>query len=166
MTAMNIIELIMVEHASLRLHFRFVREKSTDPIFEVEDYVRNCHARIEDEIIFPGLKQMLGSKNEQLTRVISRLEADHKLIEMIGEQIKVSTAQDQTEALRKKVMLYADTVESHNSSEESLIFQFWQPDKAKENESMTNAKDIIEEFGRERHFRVTGISEKLFDMVV
>jgi hemerythrin superfamily protein len=162
---MNIIELMMVEHASLRLHFRFVREKSTEPIFEVQDFVRNCHARIEDEIIFPALNQML-EKNEQLTKIISRLKADHKLIEMIGEEIKVSTAQDQTEALRKKIMLYADTVESHNSSEESLVFQFWQADKTRENESMLKAKDIIEDFGRDRYFRVTGISGKLFDMVV
>ena len=161
---MNIIELIMVEHASLRLHFRFVREKSADTIFEVEDFVRNCHARVEDEIIFPSLRQMLGSNNEQLTRIISRLEADHKLIKKIGEQIKVSTVQDETEAMRKKILLYADTVESHNSSEETLIFQFWQADEAKENESVMQAKSIIEEFGRERYFKMTGISERLFDM--
>lgn len=161
---MNIIELVMVEHASLRLHFRFVRERSNDPIFEVEDFVRNCHAKAEDEIIFPALKQMAGSRNEQLIRVIARLQEDHRLIEMIGEQLKVSTAQDETEALRKKVMLYADTVESHNSSEESLIFQFWHADKTRESESVAKAKRVVDEFGRERYFRITGISEKLFDM--
>ncbi|MDG6908414.1 MAG: hemerythrin domain-containing protein [Nitrososphaerota archaeon] len=161
---MNIIELVMVEHASLRLHFRFVREKSAEPIFEVEDFVRNCHARVEDEIVFPSLEQMVGTESQQLTKIISRLEADHRLIEKIGEQIKIHTAQDESEALRKKILLYADTVESHNSSEETLIFQFWKADSEKERESIDKARKIIEEFGRERYFRVTVISERLFDM--
>jgi len=90
---MNIIELIMAEHASLRLHFRFVRERSSDPRFELEDFVRNYHAKVEDEIIFPALKQMIGSQNEQLIRVISRLEEDHRLIAMTGEQLKVAKLQ-------------------------------------------------------------------------
>ncbi|MCL4517712.1 MAG: hemerythrin domain-containing protein [Thaumarchaeota archaeon] len=162
---MNIIELLMVEHASLRLHFRFVREKSSDLIFEVEDFVRNCHAKVEDEVVFPRLKQMLASKEEQLVKVLSRIEADHKLIEMIGEQIKNSTAQAETEMLRKRIMLYANTVESHNSSEESLIFQYWKTTEEESREIISKAKNIIEQFGRERYFRITGISERLFDVV-
>ena len=120
MIRMNIIELMMIEHASLRLHVRFVREKRTDSIYEVEDFVRNCHAKVEDEIVFPKLKQILSPKDEQHMKILSRLEADHRLIEMIGEQIKLSTTHAETETLRKKVMLYANTLESHNSSEEEL----------------------------------------------
>ncbi len=162
---MNIIELMMIEHASLRLHVRFVRERNTDSIYEVEDFVRNCHAKVEDEIVFPKLKQILAPKDEQLVKILSRLEADHRLIETIGERIKVSTTQAETEMLRKRVMLYANTLESHNSSEEDLVFPFWQSDGTKdENEVMSRAKKIIEEFGRDRYFRITGISEKLFDL--
>ena len=79
-------------------------------------------------------------------------------------QIKVATVQVKIEALRKKILLYADTVESHSSSEKSLIFQFWHADETREDESIEKAKKIIDEFGRERYFRITGISEKLFDM--
>ena len=162
---MNIIELMMIEHTSLRLHVRFVREKSTDSIYEVEDFVRNCHAKVEDEIIFPKLKQILASKDEQHVKILSRLEADHRLIEMIGEQIKVATAQAETDTLRKRALLYANTLESHNSSEEEIIFPLWQSDQTKdENEIMSRTKKIIEEFGRDRYFRITGISERLFDL--
>ncbi|HZW56593.1 MAG TPA: hemerythrin domain-containing protein [Nitrososphaerales archaeon] len=160
---MNIVELMMVEHASLRVYLRLVREKSADSIYELEDFVRNCHARIEDEVVFPRLKGIFEtSKDENLVKVLSRLEADHKLIEMIGEQIKVRTAEGDLDTTRKRTMLYADTLESHNASEENLVFQFWPSDS--ESESMGKAKKIIEEYGRDRYFRITGISEKLFDL--
>ncbi|MGI0092115.1 MAG: hemerythrin domain-containing protein [Nitrososphaerales archaeon] len=165
---MNLVELMMAEHASLRVQLRSVREGNSDPIFEVEDFVRNCHAKIEDEVIFPKLKEILSSPKEdgqQLVKALSRLEADHKLIDMIGEQIKVRTAEGDVEAMRKKVMLYADTLESHNSSEEALVFPFWTLDGS-ESDLVQRAKRIIEEFGRDRYFRITGVSEKLFERVV
>ncbi|MGI0078230.1 MAG: hemerythrin domain-containing protein [Nitrososphaerales archaeon] len=161
---MNIVELMMMEHAALRLHIRFVREKNSDSIYEIEDFVRNCHAKIEDEIIFPKLKELLAPKGEQLVKALFRLEADHRLIEMIGEQINVKTAEGDLETLRKRTMLYADTLESHNSSEETLVFPFWEVSGPRENsDALLKAKKIIEEYGRDRYFRITGISQKLFD---
>lgn len=162
---MNLIELMMVEHATLRVQLRSVRERNSDSIFEVEDFVRNCHARIEDEIIFPKLKEQYAQKDEQLVKVLSRLEADHRLIEMIGEQIKVRTAEGDLETMRKRTMLYADTLESHNSSEETLAFPFWTLNEYHDDSDlMQKAKKIIEEFGRDRYFKITGISEKLFEL--
>ena len=85
---MNIIEQLMVEHAALRLHFRYARETNPDKIYEMEDFIRNCHAKIEDEVVFPKLKVSLDSpSNAKLTQVILRLEADHKLIDTMGDQI-------------------------------------------------------------------------------
>lgn len=74
--------------------------------------------------MLPHLKEILPTPNKQdLVKIISRLEADHKLIDAIGEQIRLRTAQSSDpETLRKRILLYATTVESHNSSEESLIF--------------------------------------------
>jgi hemerythrin superfamily protein len=156
-------ELMMVEHASIRVHLRFIREKSSDSVYEVEDFVRNCHAKIEDEIIFPKLKSVLAPKDDQLIKVLSRLEADHRLIEKIGDQIKIKTAEGDLETLRKRTMLYADTLESHNASEETLIFPFWEKNKSEDGEIMRGAKKIIEEFGQDRYFRITGISERLLN---
>ena len=115
----------MIEHAALRLHFRFARETNSDTIYEVEEFVRNCHAKIEDDIVFPNVKVSLDSpSNAKLVQVILRLEADHKLIDTIANQIRLRTAQGDVETLRKRILLYMNTVESHNSSEESLIFQY------------------------------------------
>lgn len=157
---MNSVELLMVEHAALRLHFRFARDVNSDAIYEVEEFVRNCHARVEDEVIFPKLRE---SGNAKLEQVLSRLEADHKLIDTIGDQIKTRTAQGDVETLRKRISLYMSTVESHNSSEESLIFQYWKA--GEEQDAVSKARKIIEEFGLNRYFMITGISEKLLDAV-
>lgn len=164
---MNIVELMMAEHAGLRVHLRYIREKNSDSVYEIEDFVRNCHARIEDELIFPKLRQLIEPKDPQLVKVLSRLEADHKLIEMIGEQIKVQTAQGEPETLRKRIMLYASTLETHNATEETTIFPFWSENSPAESEEIVSrARKIVEAFGRDRYFRITGVSEKLFDSVV
>ena len=158
----------MVEHASLRLHFHFARRTTNwDSIYEVEEFVRGCHAKVEDEVVFPHLKEILSVPNrDDFLKVISRLEADHKLIDTIGKQIRSRTAQgNDPETLRKRILLYATTVESHNSSEESLIFQFWQ--SGSEDKWITEkAMEIIREFGLNRYFQVTGISEKLISSLL
>lgn len=154
---MNIIEQLMAEHAALRVHFRYLGS-SSDTIYELEDFVRSCHAKIEDEVIFPELRK--GPKGKDIEQAISRLEADHKLIDMIGDQIKQRTMQGDMEVLKKRVQLYANTVTSHNASEESLIFEYWTGADV-----IPAARKIIENFGLNRYFALTGISEKLFDRV-
>jgi hemerythrin superfamily protein len=160
----------MVEHASLRLHFQFAR-KNNDwaAIYEIEEFVRNCHAKIEDEEVFPTLRNMLKEEPdvESVVQTISRLEADHRLIDTIGEQIRQRTAQaGDPDTLRKRISLYATTVESHNSSEETLIFPYWRSDDEETNRiSLDHSLKIIREFGLGRYFHVTGISERLLASV-
>ena len=93
----------MVEHAALRLHFHFAREKDFDTIYELEEFVRTCHARIEDELVFPKLKAWIPqSLKDTLGKDLSRLEADHKLIEKIGDQIRARTVEGDAETLAKR----------------------------------------------------------------
>lgn len=150
----------MIEHQALRLHFRYIRETNFNSIYEIEEFVRKCHARIEEEIVFPKLNEV-----DQIKQNLSRLSADHKLIDTIGDQIKLRTAQGDLETLKKRVLLYVNTVESHNSSEESLIFQYWKVGETTEKETVSGARKIIDEFGLNRYFTITGVSQKLFDLV-
>ena len=77
----------MVEHASLRLHFQFAKKTANwDAIYDVEEFVRKCHAKVEDEVVFPRLRNMVNQ--DEVLMAISRLEADHRLIDKIGEQVK------------------------------------------------------------------------------
>jgi hemerythrin superfamily protein len=156
----------MVEHASLRLQFRFARETNSNAIYGIEEFVRTCHARIEDELVFPKLKESISQPlQEKIRRDISRLEADHRLIDKIGDQIKVRTLQGDAETLRKRIMLYMNAVESHNSAEESLIFQYWNVSAADEQEIKSKAWEIIRVFGLTRYFAITGFSEELAKMM-
>ena len=158
---MNIIEQLMVEHSALRLHFRFARESSdSNSIYDLEEFVRKCHARIEDEIVFPKLQEQTAPKQS-----LSRLEADHKLINTIGDQIKLRTSTGELDTLKKRVALYMTTVESHNSGEESLVFPYWNVSRTEEHELASKALRIIQEFGLNRYLELTGISQKLLERV-
>ena len=50
----NVVDMLMVEHASLRLHSQFAK-KTVDwgSIYDVEEFVRKSHAKVEDEWSFP-----------------------------------------------------------------------------------------------------------------
>ncbi len=50
---------------------------------------------------------------------------------------------------------------SHNSSEESLIFPHWKLDEVNKT-AIDQTRDIVREFGLNRYYQITGISEKLF----
>lgn len=163
---MNIIEQLMIEHAALRLHFRFAKESNSNAIYELEEFVRTCHARIEDALVFPRLKESLSQPIEEKVRKdLSRLEADHKLIDKIGDQIRFQTVQGDVETLRKRILLYMNTVESHNAGEESLIFQHWNVSDAEEHEVKSKAWEIIRVFGLNRYFAISGFSEELVKMM-
>ncbi len=158
----------MVEHASLRLHFQFARRSANwDSIYEVEEFVRSCHAKVEDEVVFPKLQESLKDPDrENHLKILSRLEADHRLIDTIGEQIRLRTSQgSDEETLRKRILLYATTVESHNASEESLIFPYWNVSGSDLNEVILPAMKIIREYGLNRYYQLTGISERLLESV-
>jgi hemerythrin superfamily protein len=161
---MDIIQQLMVEHAVLRLRFHFARETNFDAIYGLGEFVRACHARIEDELVFPKLKDLLSQDpKEEVIEDLSRLEADHKLIDKIEDQIKLKTIEGDTETLRKRIMLYMNTVESHNSGEESLIFQHWKVSDAEEQEVESRAWKIIQDFRVDSYLAITGFSEKLVE---
>jgi hemerythrin superfamily protein len=86
-----------------------------------------------------------------------------KLIDTIGEQIRLRTEQgSDVETLKKRILLFATTVESHNASEESLIFPYWITSSGEDNVK-SSAMKIIQVYGLNRYFQLTGISEKLIE---
>ena len=160
---LNVVELLMVEHVSLRLRFRLMREQQNfDSICAIEEFVRTCHAKVEDELVFPILRDLLFSQGKQkiVEDVLRRLEADHKLIDTIGEQIKLRTIQGDSQTLTKRIALYCSTVESHNSAEEIQLFPFWSPAESQERDAAVGAVKIMNLFGMNRYYELTGISKE------
>ena len=162
---MSLVDLLMVEHASLRLHFRYFREMNSDLIFELEDFISKSHSKVEDEIVFPRLTQLSPAEAE-LARKINRLIEDHELLAGLGENMRVWATEGPKELDVKRIGLYADTVMSHNASEEALVFPLWSTSAQYEAEACKNARSLIEGFGLDRYLRVTGISKPLLDSLL
>jgi hemerythrin superfamily protein len=153
----------MVEHVSLRLRFKLMRElQNFDTIYGIEEFVRSSHARVEDEIVFPALRELLLSegKQELVKNVLSRLEADHRMIDTIGDQIKLRTIQGDAPTLSKRISLYCNTVETHNTTEEVQLFPHWNVKTVEERELSAKALEINRQFGLNRYYELTGISEQ------
>ena len=162
---MSLIDLLMAEHASLRLHFRYFRDMNSDLIFELEDFISKCHSKVEDEIVFPTLTQ-ISPADAELARKITRLIEDHELLAGLGENMRVWATEGPKELDGKRIGLYADTVMSHNASEEALVFPLWNTSAQDEAEACRKARNIIEEFGMDRYLRVTGISKPLLESLL
>lgn len=111
-SVMDLVELLMSEHAPLRIYFRHLRDMRFDSFFELDDFVVNCHARMEDEALFPTLD--VPTK---------RLQTEHEVLKMLSNGIRVSMAEEKSELDKNKVALYADTLESHNTREEKTVFR-------------------------------------------
>lgn len=152
---MDLVELLMSEHASLRIYFRHLRDMRFDSFFELDDFVINCHARMEDEALFPALN--VPTK---------RLQTEHEVLKMLSNGIRVSMAEEKSVLDKNKVALYADTLESHNTSEEKTVFKEWrQVSKDKREEASAQALEIIRSFGLERYLRVTGFSSEFLSLL-
>jgi len=152
---MDLVELLMSEHASLRIYFRHLKGMRFDSFFELDGFVNDCHVRMEGEALFPALN--VSTK---------RLQTEHEALKMLSNGIRVSVAEDKSELDKNKVALYADTSESHNTSEEKTVFKEWrQVSKDKREEASTRGLEIIGSFGLERYLRITDFSSEFLSLL-
>lgn len=155
----------MAEHASLRVYFRNFRELNSDLIFELDGFIVNCHAKVEDDVVFPTIRRLVGS-DSQVVKAIDQLEDDHRVIQMLSNTMRAAVAEEKGEIDRKKIALYADTVAPHNSAEEISVFQSWRKvDRLQEEGAVQRVRSIINTFGLDKYFRVTGFSKEFLDSV-
>jgi hemerythrin superfamily protein len=158
-STMDLAELLMSEHVSLRIYFRHLRDMKFDSFFELDDFVVNCHSKLEDDAMFPALVE--GVPNPLVSRTTKRLRDEHEVLKMLSNSIRVTMAEEKTELDKNKVALYADTLESHNISEEKTVFKDWKELNEKEKQrASTQASEIIRSFGLERYLRITGFSQE------
>ena len=163
---MDLVELLMTEHAALRVYFRQIRELNSPLVFEIDDFVANCHAKIEDELVFPALRAIETSPSNRLAAFTKRMEEEHRLLEALGNDMRVAVGAKGEELDKNKVALYVDTLEAHNAGEETLLFRHWKEVSEGQARSATgDAKSTIREFGWARYLRTTGLSQELLDRV-
>lgn len=156
----------MTEHAALRVHFLYNRDLSRDRIFEIDSFLTNVHAKIEDEVIFPKIAESCSTNDESVARAVAKYREEHTLIKSFGENMRVWVAEGETTLFRERIGLYIDTVASHNVDEELRLFPKWStvPELSRE-KSLDESKRIIHDFGYDRYSRITGISRELLELV-
>lgn len=166
---MNLINLLMMEHAVLRVHFLYMRELDRDRIFGIGDFLTNSHAKIEDDVVFPRIVESVpaGSSNRELIeRATKKYKDEHELINSFAENMRVWVVEGEASLFREKIGLYIDTVLAHNVDEEVRLFPEWRkvPGESRE-KALVDARVIIRDFGYDRYHTITGISKEFLDSV-
>lgn len=155
----------MAERASLRVYFRYMRSLNSDHLFEVDDFILGCHARIEDEVVFPVLRNA-GSETSGVTTLTSKLEEEHRVLQMLSNRMRATVLQKTTPLDGDIIALYASTVGSHNSAEETTVFKYWdQVDSESRAECTSQVRRIVGEFGAARYLRVTCFSQEFLSLL-
>ncbi len=159
---MELVELLMVDHSDIRIIANNnLLQKNNAELIDFNKFLLNIHVNIEENIVFPLLKE----NNKDMIKLIDRLIADHKLIETLFNNLyKWKTSENPLFELR--LPLFYKTLEDHNSREESDVFPLW---KNIDNEdkiiSMKNAYEIIESNDVDNYIKETGISRQMLKYI-
>ncbi len=161
---MDLVELLMAEHASLRVHLSHFRDAKLGSFFEVDDFVNNCHAKVEDDVLFPALSR--SAADSTFITALNRLGEEHRVLNMLSGNMRAFLAEETRELDPSRVALYVDTLESHNASEETTVFRRWRAvSTAQRQEAAARAREIVDSFGLDRYLRATGFSQELLSTV-
>ncbi len=161
---MDLVELLMAEHASLRVHLSHFRDAKLDSFFEVDDFVNTGHAMVEDVVVFPLLSG--NADDSTVVAALNRLEDEHGVLNMLSGNMRAFLAEEIRDLDPSRVALYVDTLESHNASEETTVFRRWRDLSAAQKQvAAARAGEIVDSFGLDRYLRATGFSREFLSTV-
>lgn len=165
---MDVVELLMVEHLSIRLMFKCnlcVREVGEFKSFH--DFIVGCHAKIEDEIVFPLLKKRFSGVDDSFAKLVQWISNDHKLLDTLANNVIGYGLSGDREIYEERLNLYFKLLMEHNLREESQLFPRWFSDIDAETrmEAMEQARKVIMEYGLNKYTEITGLSEEAFKLM-
>ena len=165
---MDVVEILMVDHLSIRLLARCrPLEISLDEFSNLHDFIVNCHAKIEDEIVFPVLREHYIGEYEEYAKLVEWIGNDHKLLETLGNRTIEYGVDKDWENYRRRLNLYFKILVEHNHREEEEIFPKWlrEIDNVIRSKCTEKAKRIIEGYGLEKYTKLTGFSKEAFEII-
>jgi hemerythrin superfamily protein len=153
---MDSVDVLLLEHSIIRLKSKELSEikNALDGFIPFNEFVINCHAKHEDEIVFPILMKK-EEDDQEFIKYVKRISADHKLIATLGGNIEKWINEKNFEMLERRIPLYFKTLLEHNLNEEKDIFVRWKPEYA------VPFKHIINSFGAEKYRSITGASDEM-----
>ena len=161
---MNIIEILETDHIAIRLLDRCIRDEMDVESFKsFHDFVVNLHAKIEDDILFPSLKEAYKD-NEDIVYLINRIHSDHLLLKKLGDKIIEYGEKGEESLYRKRLDRYMIILIDHNRSEEKLLFPLWKDvDPEIKSNADKMAQELVSKFGYGKYtsiFRSVGRKKK------
>lgn len=114
------------------------------------DFLRRVHVELEDRLVFPALARVCA----QHGRTLARLEADHRLLETLGNTIITRGRGFGWDTLRERFEQFKTTLLEHNVAEESLYSRVLADCGSGAVEAALqglNAEEAIGRFGLERY---------------
>ncbi|MCY0860133.1 MAG: hemerythrin [Sulfolobaceae archaeon] len=133
------ISLLLFEHAILRVRLPLLLKLKEDDLWKefelLHNFIVNSHARVEDVVVFPLIKQ----------EIVKPYANDHLLIKNYGDGILKEKRKDWVER-------YVKIVLDHNKGEEINVFP-----SLKENIELEPSIKLIKEFGNEKYYYITGL---------
>ncbi len=153
---MDSVDALLFEHSIIRLKSKELSDikNAFESFKNFNDFVINCHARHEDDIVFPILMKK-EEKDQEFVKYVMRISADHKLIATLGNNIEKWINEKNFEMLERRIPLYFRTLLEHNLNEEKEIFVRWKHEYA------VPFKHIIIDFGTENYKSITGASDEI-----
>lgn len=126
-----------------------------DEFLNFHNFIVNCHARIEDEVVFPTLKEYYLRDFLEYAKLIEWVGNDHKLLEKLGDSIIQYGIRGEEENYRSRLELYFKILKDHNLREENQIFPNWFKDISENIRGIctSRSKKIIDRFFMEKSTR-------------
>ncbi|MEM0097155.1 MAG: hemerythrin domain-containing protein [Conexivisphaerales archaeon] len=157
---MDPIDLLLYEHSALRvLKFEWESGYQRIGFKNINDFVINHHARVEDLYVFPKIK-VSNPDDADLAKNIDRISADHKLIETLGNNIVKWIDNNDTDMIERRIPVYWKILAEHNMSEEKTIFYRLRSDLG----SVDGIIESIKSFGINEYIKITGISSLMLEI--
>lgn len=165
---MDVVEILMVDHLSIRMIIKCgLTRMGVDEFSSLHGFIVNCHARIEDDLVFPVLKKHYMDSYEEYAKLVEWIGNDHRLLETLGNKTISYGIDKDWINYRRRLNLYFKILVEHNLREEVEIFPNWlnEIDRETRRKYTAKAKEIIEEYGLEKYTRLTGFSSEAFKII-
>lgn len=155
----DLIQLLMVDHFSIKLALSPNTTISSSRIESIIHFMSECHFELEENAVFPVIESSLP-EDRAIHEVVNKALSDHILIRRTAKTLIDSLSNNTSEDVSMKFEGLFKTLVQHDLLEDLKIFPSWfHVDAKKKQESLKEAKAIVEEYGYKYYEKATVMPE-------
>lgn len=161
------VEILMMEHQSIRHISKYLKQDSPANFMEFHDYLKSVHIEVEEKIVFPVIYENLPGTRVDVRRQIDQIMADHKLIQTLAMNLEKWMEDQNNELVNERFPLYFRLLKDHNLNEDRIVFPWWKDINGDAFRMVKKEiENIIDSFGRERYLNIMEISPEQLDYAI